>query len=104
MENIADHLFDHRVTNLPPEVLADVLARLVWVMDDNGEAIGRALRQWFDSNDPERIEIALCFDEFFLFESREEMIRVFSRVSLAFPEFCARCEEVLRLWDTQNSQ
>ena len=46
MENIADYLFARRARSLPPEGLAEVFARLIWTMDDNGDEIIEAMRRW----------------------------------------------------------
>ena len=104
MNNIVDQIFDQRAKNLPPEVLADIFARLAWIVADNGAEIGRVLRQWLDSDDYERIEVALHFNEFSLFSSREEMIRATDRISQRWPHLNAQCERVIGLWESVLSQ
>ena len=65
--SVADFLFERRARNLAPDVLADVLDRLVWIMDDNGKQICAAVERWLRSSDRSRVEVALRMREVFPF-------------------------------------
>ena len=103
MSNIADIIFDRRSPNAKPEWIADILSRLTWLMDDNGAEIHEAYRRWIESDDLERISVALSDREVFLFDSRDEMKKVFSDLGHRFPELVPRCEEIISDWDRQHS-
>jgi len=49
------------------------LARLVWLTEDEGDEISNSLRRWLDGDDLAKIEIALAFDELWLWQTRDEM-------------------------------
>lgn len=102
VENIAEMLFRRRASNLPPNALAEVFARLVWTMDDNGTEIFHTLRQWIESGDVERARIALAFDEGFLYGAFNETIEAFNRLCLRFPELRPACDKNLAAWDQQH--
>jgi hypothetical protein len=101
MENIAEYLFSRRARDLPPKALAEVLDRLVWTMDDNGKEIRQALRKWIESDDLERIRIALTCNEVFLYSTRQEMMDAFNSVCHRFPELRRACDEIIARWDRQ---
>jgi hypothetical protein len=102
VESIAEILFRRRAANLPPDALAEVFARLVWTMDDNGEEICDTLQQWIESGDVERARIALAFDVAFLYSTRDEMMTAFHRLCARFPELRPACDEILAAWDQQH--
>ena len=103
MSNIADIIFDRRAPNAQPEWIADILSRLVWLMADNGAEIHEAYRRWIQSDDLERISVALSDTEVFLFDSRDEMTKAFSDLGSRFPTLVPRCEEIIGDWDRQHS-
>ena len=41
MADVMEFLYAHRAPNLPADALAEVLDRLIWCLDDNGDAIMR---------------------------------------------------------------
>jgi len=103
MSNIADLIFDRSAPNAQPEWIADILSRLVWLMDDNGAEIHEAYRRWIQSDDLGRISVALSDTEVFLFDSRDEMTKVFSDLGIRFPTLVPRCEEIIGDWDRPHS-
>ena len=102
MENIADYLFSRRARSLPPEGLAEVFARLIWTMDDNGDEIIQAMRRWIDSGDIEQARIALALREVFYYPTREAMVEAFDQLCVRFPECRRECDEIVLAWDQQG--
>lgn len=101
--NIADIIFDRRSKSATPDGIADILGRLIWLMDDNGAEIHEALVRWVESGDLERAEVALLCDEVFLFNTREEMTASFSRLCAKFPTLKVQCDEIIQQWDHQRA-
>ena len=99
--NIAELLFKRRAPNVEPKWLAEVLERLVWLMDDNGTEIVEALAEWVTGSDREKIDIALAFEEISLFDERTEMSEAFDKLCSQYPDLRTRCDEILAIWDTQ---
>jgi len=101
---LAEHIFANRAAEAKPEWIADVLGRLVWITNDNGAEICRTLRSWLDSEQLEKVRIALAFDEVFLWETEAEMERVFGSICARFPGLVARCEAIRVSWLDQHIQ
>ncbi len=101
--NIADIIFDRRATGAKPEWIADILGRLVWLMDDNGSEICEALVRWVESGNLEQAQVALLCDEIFLYDTRDDMTASFSRLCAKFPTLKDRCDEIIQQWDQQRA-
>lgn len=102
MENIADYLFARRARSLPPRGLAEVFARLIWTMDDNGDEIVQTMRRWITSGDIEQARIALAMREVFFYPTRDAMTEAFDQLCLRFPECRRDCNEIISEWDRQH--
>lgn len=100
--SVADFLFEHRARGCSPDVLADILDRLVWIMDDNGEQICTAVEGWLRSSDRSRVEVALGMREVFPFRDAREMETVLSNVGSTWPDLAARCNSIIDLRRKQN--
>jgi hypothetical protein len=94
MRNLMEFLCSHRMRSLPPSALADVFDRLIWCLDDNGEALGKVRESWLTSNDRELVEIALAMNEVFPFADGSEMNQVLARVAKTWPDLAARCDQL----------
>ena len=94
--NIAEAIFEQRAPAVQPEWLAEILSRLVWLTADNGSEIMRTLEEWLEGDNPEKIAVALAFDEAFLFRDISKAEEVFSALTIKFPEFSANCDEILK--------
>ena len=100
--NIADLIYQRRAKSADPEWIADILGRLVWLMDDNGAEIHEAMVRWCESGSHEQASIALhSCDEVFLYETREEMVAKFSGLQSRFPDLKSQCDEIIQQWDKQ---
>lgn len=75
--------------------MAEMLELLLWMSDDDGE-VETAVERWLQSEDRLRIEVALQVEDWFPFRHREEMEAVFSVIKVRWPEFRARCDEIVR--------
>lgn len=85
MFDIAEFLFENRAKNVEPHWLADVLGKLVWRESDNGDAIHKTLQLWLERGDAERAEVALAYDEGFLFGSLTEFEEAVRRLEERLP-------------------
>lgn len=92
---LAELIFEKRLKASSPEWFAELFGNLMWLTEDNGAEIWGSLRRWLESDDPEKVRIALAFDASFLWESATEMDRLLSGVLARFPTEAHRCE-VLR--------
>ena len=86
-----EHFVAHRVSNLPAEALADVFDRLIWCFADNGHAICAVRREWLQSADEYKVDIALSMNEVFPFPTRVQMEEHLHRVVLQFPRLRDKC-------------
>lgn len=91
---VMNTLFAHRAVGLPAHALADVLDRMIWCLDDNGAALLRVREDWLQSDELERVEVALAMDETFPFEDRKTMEEVFARISAKWPHLAQRCDTI----------
>lgn len=87
---------------MPPEGLAEVFARLIWTMDDNGDEIIEAMRRWIGSGDIEQVRVALAMREVLYYPTRGAMVEAFDQLCARFPECRQECDEIILAWDQQG--
>lgn len=92
--DLADHLFECcRQSVLSwPKGLAEILELFIWATDDNGAEIMRAVERWLQSDDVDRVRVAVEFQEVFPFRHRAEMDSVLAVVKARWPELVERCD------------
>jgi hypothetical protein len=100
-EVMMEFLFSRRTPNLPPKGLAEVLDRLIWCMNDQGAELLQVRKKWLEGGDKEKVRIALAMDEVFPCESREDMTRLFTKITSRWPDLKDACQAVLEQWDRQ---
>ncbi len=99
--DLADHIFLKRVPSAEPEWIAELLARLVWLTDDNGYEISNSLRRWLAEGNLSKVEIALAFREVWLWETRDQMDTILSSVEARFPALLEQCAALRTVWQQQ---
>ncbi|KPL85270.1 hypothetical protein [Herpetosiphon geysericola] len=85
--------------NASPELFAHIVEELVWLIDDNGADMHRIMRNWLDSDEIEKVKIALSLDEVFLLDSDEEYQATIRRIVERWPELAPMCHKFQLLWD-----
>lgn len=91
-----EYVVDHRIPGAPAASIADIIDGLIWITDDNGGQVCSMCESWLLGDDPFRAEIALSVQNVFFFESHEEMMRVFSRITERWPSFQDTCLAISR--------
>ena len=92
---IADRIVERAAPSAEPQWLADVLQRLVWIMDENGAEVMGAVERCLQGNDERKLRVALAIDDVFPFQSEERMAEVLRRVAEKWPEHRARCDQLI---------
>ena len=94
MINVADYLFDRSrgAARAWPKGLAEILELLVWAMDDNGAEVMAAVERWLQSDDLDRVQVALEVEGVFPFRCREEMEAVLALVKARWPQLAEQCD------------
>jgi hypothetical protein len=100
-EMMMEFLFSRRTPNLPPKGLADILDRLIWCMNDQGAELLQVRRKWLEGDDKDKVRIALAMDEVFPGDRREDMVRLFDKLTSRWPDLQDACQTVLEQWDRQ---
>jgi hypothetical protein len=100
-EEMMKFLFRRRAADLPPKGLSRVFEILLWSMDDNGTEICSVLSKWLESDDRERVDIALAMEEIYPCNSREEMVALFAKLMSRWPDLAPKCQAILETWDKQ---
>ncbi len=77
-----------------PKGLAEILEQLVWATDDNGSEIMRTVERWLQSDDLERVRVAVEVQDVFPFRHRAEMDAALSVVKARWPELAERCDSL----------
>lgn len=91
-------LFDHRAPNLPPSGFAEIMDRLIWCLNDNGETVLELQRRWLAGNDPERAAVGLMMSEAAPFHSRDEAIVELNQLAEKWPHLRPACDSFLVRW------
>jgi hypothetical protein len=102
--DIAELLFYRRAPNVPAKWIADILDRLVWLTDDNGDSIWHTLRSWLFGEDAEKVEVALAFDALYLWRSEAEMNQISEKIGARFPMLKGICDQRIAAWHRQFPQ
>jgi len=89
------------VPSAEPEWIAELLARLVWLTDDNGHEISNSLRRWLAEDELAKVEIALAFREVWLWNTREEMDAILRSVQVRFPALHRQYAALRAAWRNQ---
>lgn len=98
MKNVMDYIVDNRVENLPADAISEVFDRLVWCFADNGAALQEVRREWLQSDDKYRVEVALRIGEVFPYKEEREMESAFARILSRWPDLIARCNDWRDQW------
>lgn len=92
---IADRLVNEIPASIAWEVVADMLAMLIWVTADNGSEIMRSAERWLrEGSDLRKINIGLALDAY-PFADAGEMARVLDGIARAHPDVAAKCQELI---------
>ena len=101
-EDVMEHLFNDRVSELPHDALAEVFDCLIWCIADNGGEICTVREKWLEGDVFGKCAIALAMNETFPFETLSEMRAVFASIVLKWPQLKNRCEELIERRVGQN--
>jgi hypothetical protein len=95
--NIADEIFDRCRTAARswPKGIAEQFALLIWSTDDNGSEIMAALKRWLQSDDLDRIRVAVEGVGVFPFRHRAEMEAVLAVVKKRWPDLTGKCDQLI---------
>ena len=98
---IAELLFVRRAKNVQPKWMADILDRLIWLTDDNGDSILEELHRWLGCDEEMRVAIALSLQDCFLWHTDEEMHQAIERIRVKFPALISNCDDRVAAWRAQ---
>ncbi|MCA0354312.1 MAG: hypothetical protein LCH85_20155 [Chloroflexi bacterium] len=103
IEKVMEYLFTRIPNSLPPELFAGLLEQLAWLMDDNGKDIYQVIDGWLNSDDKEKVKIALAITDVLLLESDEAYHTTVARIVERWPELEPMCIKFQQLWE-QNKK
>jgi len=86
-----EYFVAHRANNLPADAFAEIFDRLIWCLDDNGDAISAVTREWLQSTDEYKVEIVLSMNDQFPFPTRAQMEEHLPKIALRFPRLREKC-------------
>jgi len=66
------YLLGRLSAHTPPVFFAEILEQLSWITDDNMVSMYRIMHDWLNSDDKEKVKIALSITEVLLLRSDEE--------------------------------
>jgi hypothetical protein len=92
--NLADLIFEccRQSARSWPKGIAEILELLIWATDDNGAEIMRAVERWLQSDDLDRVRVAVEVEGVFPFHHRAEMDAVLALVKTRWPDLTERCD------------
>jgi hypothetical protein len=74
--------------------MAEILELLVWATDDNGTEVMAAVERWLQSDDRDRVRVAVELDGVFPFRHRAEMDAALAVVKARWPELAEPCDRL----------
>lgn len=93
--DLAEQLYNRKAPGYPLEDFADILSRLIWALDDNGAELLAARQRWIESDDQDKVELALRMDEVYPYATLSEMVDSLSRISKRWPHLKHLCDELI---------
>jgi hypothetical protein len=97
--DVMNFIVANRAPNLDAEAVADIFARLVWILEDNGGELASVRCDWLEGDDVVKVEIALLIEDVYPYKEREKMQAVFQRIAERWPRLGAPCRKIMDAWD-----
>ncbi|MEV6675955.1 hypothetical protein AB0N09_03690 [Streptomyces erythrochromogenes] len=86
IEDVMNHLADHRASNLPPGYLSEQLLSLSWILEaQEGRRIFEVGKKWLKSGDEFRSAVAMGLDEAFMADSWKDLVELADSVKERHP-------------------
>ena len=97
-----EYVLRNRASNVGIAPIADLMERMLWLLADGDEVL-RVRKAWLeDQEDVEKVRVALAMSETFPYESREEMVEQFARLTARWPILRSTCDAMLETWDQDH--
>lgn len=101
IETIMNYLLENKAPNLSPNALAEIFDRLIWCLNDNGKALLKVRNKWLNSEDYNKVAIALSMKETFPYNNKEDRTNNFNRIKSRWPSLSEKCDEIMQAWNKQ---
>ncbi|WP_404957169.1 hypothetical protein [Streptomyces sp. 147326] len=86
IEDVMNHLAEHRAPNLPPGYLSEQLLSLSWILDaQEGGRIFQVGKKWLTSGDEFLSAVAMGLDEAFMADSWKDLVELADSVKERHP-------------------
>jgi hypothetical protein len=104
LRDFIEHLYLNRAPNLPASGFADILDSLIWCLANGDSKILAIQRDWLESDDIDKVKIALSMNEIFPFNNLTEMTSCLRHICEKFPNLKNQCENMAALWTSASSE
>jgi len=94
LPDIMEFLLRSTAPNLPSKALAEVFDRLIWCLADNGKELLATRDIWLQSDDRQKVAIALDMDETLPLDGGLQLRTILHGIASRWPEFAKRCENI----------
>lgn len=101
IEQVMEFIVKNKAANSELRWYAEIFDRLIWLLNDNGTELLKVRTKWLESEEYEKVVIALEMGETFPYNNRQEMESRFSTIKEKWPELSERCNQLLEDWDKQ---
>lgn len=93
--NILDDLITSRMPNAKPSTYADLIDRLVWIVDHNKFDVMSSIERWLvEAEDVYKIQVALLLKEVFPFKEKAEFLTALALIRSKWPELNPLCDKL----------
>ena len=83
--------------NLPPRGFGKLASMLIWSLDEErGNSIFVTLKSWLEGDDERLASYALFTEDFYFYDSTEEMADMFDKLSLRFPSLKTEANKIVQ--------
>ena len=83
--------------NLPARGFGKLASMLIWSLNEEvGNSIFTTLRSWLEGDDERLARYALFTDEFYFYDTTEQMTEMFKALSLRFPSLKPEADKIVQ--------
>jgi len=93
--NILDDLIASRMPNAKPSTYADLIDRLVWIVDHNKLDVMATVERWLvEAKDIYKIQVALSLSEVFPFKEKVDFMNALVQIRSKWPGLNPLCDKL----------
>ncbi|MBM7846586.1 hypothetical protein [Herpetosiphon giganteus] len=93
LDEVLEYLLSRLSPHTPPIFFAEIIDQLSWLVDEQRVSMHQIMRDWLNSNDKEKVKIALSTAEAFFIQSDAADLATVTRIIERWPDLAPLCNK-----------